>query len=335
MNIYFYQLLFVFALLLTACGGSDRAFTLKGHIEGQNELNILAYSPNGGFEGYDTIKVKKGTFKYERELVDSAIVALVFPKNIQTLLVALPGDVLEYEAQASALSRASVEGSEENELLTKFRKNIADKQGKELQAEVTRFVEKHPKSLAAVAVYEQYVLSHANSREKKMYELIFTLQKHQPENAYVSLIAEHFSAKARLEKGQKTPYLQLETLKGDTIHLGDSIKRPTAILFWSTWLDASLQQASLIQRLKKELNGKVDFVAVSLDYNADEFKYRLGADTLAMDLVCDGLVWQSPAVLAYDVQTIPGNILLDKEGKVYARDVIHVELEKTIREMIE
>ena len=124
-------------------------------------------------------------------------------------------------------------------------------------------------------------------------------------------------------------------MKGDTIHLGDSIKRPTAILFWSTWLDASLQQASLIQRLKKELNGKVDFVAVSLDYNADEFKYRLGADTLAMDLVCDGLVWQSPAVLAYDVQTIPGNILLDKEGKVYARDVIHVELEKTIREMVE
>ena len=335
MNRNFYLLIFVFALLLTACGGSDRTFTLKGHIEGQNEVNILAYSPNGGFEGYDTIKVKKGKFKYERELVDSAIVALIFPKNIQTLLVALPGDVLEYEAQASALSRASVEGSEENELLTKFRKNIADKQGKELQTEVTRFIEKHPKSLAAVAVYEQYVLSHANRSEKKMCELIFTLQKHQPENAYVSLIAEHFSTKARLEKGKKTPYLQLETLKGDTIHLGDSIKRPTTILFWSTWLDASLQQVNLIQRLKKELNGKVDFVVVSLDYNADEFKYRLGADTLALDLVCDGLVWQSPAVLAYDVQTIPGNILLDKEGKVYARNVIHVELEKTIREMVE
>jgi hypothetical protein len=321
------------SLTLAACGGGKQ-FSLKGKIEGQNALSILIYSPNGGFEGYDTIKVKNGKFSYKRELKDSAIITLLFPRDIRTTLVASPGDGLKYEASASTLAKAVVEGSEDNELLTKFRISIADKAGPTLISEARKFVKQHPKTMAALAVFEQYILMNPHHTRDDLNEPLQLLKKSQPYNPYISRLKQQLHAELNVNVGQKAPTLTLQTLDGKNITVGNGMERPTAILFLAAWMEASLQQSALAQKLRKELQGKVDIVVVSLDYNPIEFKQRLGADTLSLPIVCDGRVWQSPVVQKLGVRSIPGNILIDSNGLITARDIPQVDLEQKIRDLM-
>ena len=322
----------VLSLTLAACG-SNKKFSLKGSIEGQNELNILIYSPNEAFSGYDTIKVTKGKFSYEQELTDSAIITLLFPKNIQTQIIAYPGDRLTYKVSASAMAKASVEGSTENELLTKYRLSVAELAGTSLTAKAKNFIKEHPQTLAAIAVFEQHILANSGREKNDLKETFELLHKSQPNNPYLTRLAQQLYAETQVGVGQKVPSISLQTLSGDTIKLGGDKKRATAILCWATWMEASLQQSALAQKLRKELQEKVDIVVVSLDYSPIEFKQRLGHDTLSLHIVCDGLVWQSPAVMQLGVRTIPGNILIDSEGIITARDVPHVDLEQKIRDL--
>lgn len=325
----------VLATALVSCGGSDNSFTLEGKIKGQNELKILAYSPSGGYEGYDTIHVEDGEFSYTRELMDSAIVSLIFPGNIQTYIVAYPGDELTYKSESAALAKAKVEGSEENELLNKFRKKIADLPIKAIPAEAESFVREHSGTIAAVAVFERHILQATQRDDKLIAEMMTLLSRKQPQNAHLKRLVTQQYSEIHLAKGKQMPEVLLTTLDGEQIKLGKGQERPTVVLFWATWMEASLHQLGLVQRVKKELNGKVDFVIVSLDYNPNEFKSRMGNDSTSLTIVCDGKSWLSPYVEDLGINTIPGNLLIGKDGIIEDRNIVHVDLEKRIRELVE
>ena len=198
----------VLSLTLAACG-SNKKFSLKGSIEGQNELNILIYSPNEAFSGYDTIKVTKGKFSYEQELTDSAIITLLFPKNIQTQIIAYPGDRLTYKVSASAMAKASVEGSTENELLTKYRLSVAELAGTSLTAKAKNFIKEHPQTLAAIAVFEQHILANSGREKNDLKETFELLHKSQPNNPYLTRLAQQLYAETQVGVGQKVPPISL------------------------------------------------------------------------------------------------------------------------------
>ena len=57
-------------------------------------------------------------------------------------------------------------------------------------------------------------------------------------------------------------------------------------------------------------------------------------DSLSWSLVCDGKMWQTPIVKQLGITAIPDNIVTDKNGKIIARGLSLVDLQKKIEEKL-
>ena len=65
MKKFAYFFILIASLTLTACGVSGNRFQLEGRFLHMDQGEFYVYSPDGGIEGVDTIKVIDGRFTYE------------------------------------------------------------------------------------------------------------------------------------------------------------------------------------------------------------------------------------------------------------------------------
>ena len=77
-----------------------------------------------------------------------------------------------------------------------------------------------------------------------------------------------------------------------------------------------------------------DIFSVSLDQEKDPWVKAIEKDGLAWNHVSDLQFWNSAAAAAYGVQGIPATFLLDKEGKVIAKNLRGEELERKLSEIL-
>ena len=67
MKKFAYIFILFITLVLTSCGVSSGHFKFEGKFLNMNQGEFYVYSPDGGFEGVDTIKVEGGRFTFETE----------------------------------------------------------------------------------------------------------------------------------------------------------------------------------------------------------------------------------------------------------------------------
>ena len=79
MKKFAYILILFITLVLTSCGVSGGHFKFEGKFLNMNQGEFYVYSPDGGFEGVDTIKVEGGRFTFETECKEDFTIMLVFP----------------------------------------------------------------------------------------------------------------------------------------------------------------------------------------------------------------------------------------------------------------
>ena len=65
-----------------------------------------------------------------------------------------------------------------------------------------------------------------------------------------------------------------------------------------------------------------------------KIKYAISKDKLAWTHVSDLKYWDNEAAKLYGVRAIPANFLLDKEGKIIARNLSCDELMKKLSEVV-
>jgi peroxiredoxin len=73
-------------------------------------------------------------------------------------------------------------------------------------------------------------------------------------------------------------------------------------------------------------------LGVSLDNNKDAWQKAIKDDGLIWTQVSDLKGWTSAAAVAYSVQSIPANFLIDPNGKIIARNLRGNQLEETLQE---
>lgn len=73
---------------------------------------------------------------------------------------------------------------------------------------------------------------------------------------------------------------------------------------------------------------------VSLDKDKDRWMGAIKDDGLAWPQVSDLKHWESVPARDYGVQSIPTNFLLDKEGRIIAKDLRGAALEAKLEEVL-
>ncbi len=311
--------MFLLSLLLVSCGTRSGYFKMEGRFLHMNQGELYVYSPDGGISGLDTIKVETGRFSYERPCSKSATLIIVFPNYSTQPIFAESGEAVEVKADASHLKEMEVEGTEANELMTKFRKQIASVAPPQEFKYAIQFIKDHPESPVSAYLLNRYLIQTESPDYKLVAQLLPLLMKEQPENTALSRLNRQIKDLGNVMVGSKLPRFAAKDVNGKAVNDAMLSNKNVAIInVWATWSYESLDiQRALNDAVKA---GKIAALGICVDANPKEVRQSLVRDDIQFPNVCDGKMLSSPLLKTFGLTMIPDNIVI-RNGKVTERNI--------------
>ncbi len=105
--------------------------------------------------------------------------------------------------------------------------------------------------------------------------------------------------------------------------------------FWASWCGPCRgENPNVVAAFNKYKDKGFTVFGVSFDQNKDKWMQAIAADKLAWTQVSDLKGWGNEAGKIYGITSIPQNILLDKEGKIVAKNLRGADLDAKLAEII-
>lgn len=134
-----------------------------------------------------------------------------------------------------------------------------------------------------------------------------------------------------LRIGDLAPEIELNTPQDEVFTLSSLKGKIVLIDFWATWCGPCIkEQPELLslynEIIEKEGADKFEILGVSLDRDKEEWVRGIEKFTIPWPQVSDLKFWRSQAAKDYNLQSIPFNVILDKEGRIIAFNLHEEEL---------
>jgi peroxiredoxin len=136
--------------------------------------------------------------------------------------------------------------------------------------------------------------------------------------------------------GAAAPPISLPTPDGQTVSLASLKGKYVLVDFWASWCGPCRQEnPNVVAAFNKFKDKGFTILGVSLDDNKDKWQQAIQKDGLSWTHISDLKRWESIAARDYGVESIPANFLVDKEGKIVARDLRGPALEQKLAEVLQ
>lgn len=311
-------LFLLLVLILISCGTRSGHFKMEGRFLHMNQGELYVYSPDGGIDGLDTIKIEAGRFAYEIPCSKPATLVIIFPNYSVQPIFAESGGSVEVKADASHLKEMEVKGTDDNELMTKFRKQIANSSPPDELKYAIQFIKDHPESTVSVYLLNRYLIQTETPDYKQAANLLKILLKEQPENVTLGRLQRQISGLGTLKVGDKLPNFTAKDVNGKLINNATLANQTIIISTWAAWSYESLDfQRALNDAVKA---GKIAALGISVDANPKEVRQALKNDDITFPNVCDGKMLSTPLLKTFGLTTVPDNIVV-RNGKIIERGI--------------
>jgi peroxiredoxin len=290
---------------------------------------------------------KKGEyeFKYNPKEIGYYYISFSNMKNVLFVLAPNANSTMDVDFSTGTIVKTT--GSKENEFLktisdiyyTCERKkeepnaNVAKlEQGK--ITDIQNLLKKQPVNYAMSYITDYYALP------KELFldinDVILTaLLKTYPSNELLKgrmgeIIKEKYTA-----IGSPAPEITLPAPSGTDFSLSSLRGKVVLIDFWASWCGPCRRENPNVVRLYKTYKDYgFDILGVSLDNNRDLWLKAIEADGLIWHHVSDLKYWQSAGAQLYGVSSIPYTVLVDRDGKIVAKNLRGEELEEKVKEIL-
>ncbi|WP_438823226.1 DUF4369 domain-containing protein [Prevotella histicola] len=311
-------LFLLLVLILISCGTRSGHFKMEGRFLHMNQGELYVYSPDGGIDGLDTIKIEAGRFAYEIPCSKPATLVIIFPNYSVQPIFAESGGSVEVKADASHLKEMEVKGTDDNELMTKFRKQIANSSPPDELKYAIQFIKDHPESTVSVYLLNRYLIQTETPDYKQAANLLKILLKEQPGNVTLGRLQRQISGLGTLRIGDKLPNFTAKDVNGKLINNATLANQTIIISTWAAWSYESLDfQRALNDAVKA---GKIAALGISVDANPKEVRQALKNDDITFPNVCDGKMLSTPLLKTFGLTTVPDNIVV-RNGKIIERGI--------------
>lgn len=135
--------------------------------------------------------------------------------------------------------------------------------------------------------------------------------------------------------GSEAPDFSQATPGGKMLALKDLRGQVVLIDFWASWCRPCRMEMPNVKKAYERFHGKgFEILGVSLDKSKDAWTGAIAQDGLPWKHVSDLAFWNNAAAQLYGVASIPYTVLVDRDGKVLAKNLRGPALEAKLAEVL-
>ena len=317
----------------------------------------------------DTVKIDKGnTFKYEVVLDQPALFLIGSPSFGQSVVHIMlhPKDNIQitigYDSEQEYLRLLDAKGSRDVAVYQSFNQQLYqfNKQAKKLDSEyrtrsasdsrkmeiADEFQQLHTSANIAIrkllsdnsdVLVSAFLVTYFENDLETYIDLYESIERGLSKKYGDNQFVQHVSSKVKtsLAPGKLAPEITMKDPEGQTRKLSDLRGKIVMIDFWASWCRPCRMENPNVVKLYHQYHSKgFEIYSVSLDKSRDEWVKAISQDGLVWENhVSDLNGWTSTGGAAYGITSVPSTVLLDREGRIIARNLRGRELENKLKEL--
>lgn len=309
----------------------------------------------------DSLQIdSNGEFYKELIVNEFSFIFLNFFNKLITPIIIQPSEIIELKIDLLT-KKYEIKGSPETDkylkykafydsLMTVYIKPLRDKYP-ELQQKDTKIYQEFQKKLKEVNLvfgtllntYEDnylgfgpvlYAVGMINWNEEKLLPRVKELEKIKPDAILTQILRKKLDRMLLTAIGSQAPEIELPDKNNQMLKLSSLRGNYVLIDFWASWCKpCRIENPFLVNLYKKYHPLGFEIYSISLDGNKNHWLEAIEKDSLDWYHVSDLKIFQSAFNSVYNINGIPQNFLLDKNGKILAKNIKGEELSKKLKEI--
>ena len=357
--------LFLFlTIILTSCSTKKDQYSIKGTVSSVD--TGMVYLQKYDLENWvniDSTKLEKGefTFRGSIELPEMCQIAMEEKKILAPVFV--ENSMIDVKIFPDSLDQSIIKGSgthdtyrnylslkepldkKMEELYEEWKKarevgdnltmNRADSISTVLDGEMKTQLMNFVKTNNATVVSPYLVMRNSWWFElPDLKEIADKLDSSISNSEYTKSLKKRVDILNSVEIGKIAPDFTMNDSIGKPVTLSSLKGKILLVDFWASWCKPCRAENPNIVKAYKAYNKKgFDILGCSFDKNREKWLKAIGDDKLTWHHVSDLKGWANAAGKLYGINSIPANVLLDKDQKIIARNLRGDELVKKLAEV--